>query len=100
MRRSERPVLSLPVPLLIGFVMLLVMQAAYHHFDQERREARYDGLSQPFNAAIYRGLAMGSEQLFGYLLALRLQLHDNQAGQHFRYQKMDYSRLNSCVYFN
>jgi len=36
---------------------------------------------------------MGSEQLLGYLLAIRLQLHDNQAGQHFRYSLIDYAVL-------
>ncbi|MEE8366245.1 MAG: hypothetical protein V3R76_10690 [Gammaproteobacteria bacterium] len=36
---------------------------------------------------------MGSEHLFSYLLAIRLQLHDNQAGKHIRYRKIDYSRL-------
>ncbi len=93
MRRSERPLLSLPRALLAGFMLLLMIQAVHHHNDRERWEARYDGLGEPFSAPLYRALAMGSEQLTGYLLALRLQLHDNQAGQHFRYQLIDYDRL-------
>ena len=93
MRRSERPMLSLPRPLLLAFVLLLVAQTVHHHFDRERLESSYRGLSQPFSANIYRGLAMGSEQLFGYLLAIRLQLHDNQVGQHFRYSLIDYDLL-------
>jgi len=36
---------------------------------------------------------MGSEQLFSYLLVMRLQLHDNQAGKHVRYSQLDYERL-------
>ena len=36
---------------------------------------------------------MGSEQLFSYLLVMRLQLHDNQAGRHVRYSQLDYERL-------
>ncbi len=36
---------------------------------------------------------MGSEQLFSYLLAIRLQLHDNQAGKHIRYRRIDYTTL-------
>ena len=36
---------------------------------------------------------MGSVQLFSYLLAIRLQLHDNQAGRHIRYREIDYSML-------
>ena len=36
---------------------------------------------------------MGSEQLFSYLLVMRLQFHDNQAGKHIRYSQLDYERL-------
>ena len=93
MRRSERPMLALPRPLLWAFVLLLCAQLLHHHLDRERLQAGYRGLSQPFSAATYRGLAMGSEQLLGYLLALRLQLHDNQAGRHFRYDLIDYRLL-------
>ena len=93
MRRSERPLLSLPRPLLFAFLLLLGLQALHHHFDQRSLETRYRPLGQPFSAAVYRGLAMGSEQLFGYLLAIRLQLHDNQVGRHFRYQLIDYDLL-------
>jgi hypothetical protein len=85
--------LSLPRPLLLAFVLLLVAQTVHHHFDRERLESRYHGLSQPFSSAIYRGLAMSSEQLFGYLLAIRLQLHDNQVGRHFSYKLIDYHLL-------
>jgi hypothetical protein len=93
MRRTERPMLSLPRALLLAFVLLLVGQIVHHHIDRERLENQYRGLSQPFSAAIYRGLAMGSEQLFGHLLAIRLQLHDNQVGRHFNYNKIDYGLL-------
>ena len=84
---------SLPRPLLLAFVLLLVAQIIDHHFDRERLESSYRGLSQPFSPIIYRGLALGSEQLFGYLLAIRLQLHDNQVGRHFRYSLIDYDLL-------
>jgi len=36
---------------------------------------------------------MGSTGLLAHLLAIRLQLHDNQAGQHFRYSLIDYDLL-------
>ena len=93
MRRSERPMLSLPRPLLWAFVLLLCAQLLHHHLDQQRLQTSYQGLGKPFSAAAYRGLAMGSEQLLGYLLALRLQLHDNQVGRHFRYSLIDYELL-------
>lgn len=36
---------------------------------------------------------MGSQQLLSYLLAIRLQLHDNQAGKHLQYDRLDYEKL-------
>jgi len=93
MRRTERPMRMLPRPLLVGFALLLLLQAVNHQLGRERREAIYHPLSRPFSAEVYRGMAMGSFRLFGYLLSLRLQLHDNQAGQHFRYSLMNYDLL-------
>jgi hypothetical protein len=93
MRRSERPLLSLPRPLLLVFLLLLLAQTVNHHFARQRLDTSYRSLSPPFSANIYRGLALGSEQLFGYLLAIRLQLHDNQVGRHFSYQLIDYRLL-------
>lgn len=83
----------LPRPLLVSFALLLLLQAVNHQLGRERREAIYHPLSRPFSAEVYRGMAMGSFRLFGYLLSLRLQLHDNQAGQHFRYSLMNYDLL-------
>ena len=40
---------------------------------------------------------MGSDQLFSYLLAIRLQLHDNQAGKHVRYSRLNYTVLVSWL---
>ncbi len=93
MRRGERPIGLLPRPLLIGFVLLLLSQAIYHHAERERFDASYRPLTEPFSAATYSGLAMGSTGLLGHLLAIRLQLHDNQAGRHFRYSLIDYKLL-------
>jgi hypothetical protein len=93
MRRAERPVLSLPAPLLLAFLALMGIQIWYHHVNQLRFETSYNPLGQPFDAATYRSISMGSEQLFGYLLAIRLQLHDSQAGKHFVYSQIDYGTL-------
>lgn len=93
MRRSERPLMQLPYVMLIAFVLMFIGQILYHHSSRAQLEASYRALGKPMRAATYRGAAMGSEQLLGYLLAVRLQLHDNQAGQHFRYSLMDYGRL-------
>ena len=93
MRRGERSIRLLPRPLIGGFVVLLLCQLGYHHFERERFESSYRPLAEPFSAAAYRGLAIGSESLLAHLLAIRLQLHDNQAGRHFRYSLIDYDRL-------
>ncbi len=54
-------------------------------------------MSTPFDSPIYAGLSLGSEQLLSYLLAIRLQLHDNQAGRHIRYSQIDYELLVSWL---
>ena len=93
MRRGERPILQLPRPLLLGFAAIFAVQLLWHHVNRPRIEAEYRPLSEPYDAATYRGLAAGSEHLIGYLLSIRLQLHDNQVGRHFSYRLIDYDRL-------
>ena len=93
MRRAERPLLQLPTPILLGFVLIFGLQLLSHHDGKREFEAAYRPLTSPASAVAYRAAAMGSEQLLGYLLAIRLQLHDNQAGRHFRYSLIDYDRL-------
>lgn len=93
MRRAERPLSQLPGPLLWGFVLILGCQLLFHHLGQRQVELDYKPLSNPLRANTYRHIAMGSEQLLAYLLAIRLQLHDNQAGRHFDYRRIDYRIL-------
>ncbi len=93
MKRSERPLGQLPRPIVIGFLLLLALQVLVHQFALHQKAVNYRPLASPFAANIYQGLSMGSEQLFSYLLAIRLQLHDNQAGKHIRYSQLDYERL-------
>jgi len=93
MRRAERPLLQLPVPLIWGFLLVLSSQLLFHHYSPLLRGFRYQPLSSPLQASTYRGVAMGSEKLMGYLLALRLQLHDSQAGRYFSYNRIDYAVL-------
>ena len=93
MRRAERPIGQLPRPLLAAFVLLFGAQLVHHHVNQRTLAASYRPLDEPLSVATYRAAALGSEHLLGHLLAIRLQLHDNQAGRHFRYSLMDYDRL-------
>ncbi len=78
---------------MIGFLILFGLQVLVHQATMYQKAVNYRPLASPFAATIYQGLSMGSEQLFSYLLAIRLQLHDNQAGKHIRYSQLDYQRL-------
>lgn len=93
MRRGERPMLLLPRPLLLGFLVLFGCQLIYHHVSRTQISANYQPLDKPQNQAFYQGISLGSEQLLGYLLSIGLQLHDSQAGRHFSYSLIDYDIL-------
>ena len=93
MRRAERPMEQLPGPLLLGFALVLSCQLLFHYSSQKQLETDYQPLEKPLRAATYQGFSMGSERLLAYLLAIRLQLHDNQMGRHFSYDRIDYHQL-------
>ena len=93
MRRLERPLAQLPIPVLLAFMLLLCLQLFTYELSARQAASKYKPLSLPFDAEIYRNLSMGSEKLLSYLLAIRLQLHDNQAGRHIRYSNLNYSSL-------
>lgn len=93
MRRGERPISQLPKILSGLFVLFFGLQVLFHQASQEAFEATYRPLGEPLPSSAYRQLAMGSEQLAGYLMSIGLQLHDNQVGQHFSYRLIDYDRL-------
>jgi len=92
-KRSARSILQVPSPLLAGFLLLLLFQIMFHQSAITQKAISYRPLSTPFDSSIYRGLSMGSDQLLSYLLTMRLQLHDNQAGKHIRYSQIDYELL-------
>ena len=93
MRRGERLLSQIPRPLIAGFVFLFCLQIFDHQLSTRQVRLDYRALSTPFTANIYSGISMGSAQLMSYLLAIRLQLHDNQLGKHIRYDHIDYVRL-------
>lgn len=93
MKPTERPFNSLPKPLLIGFMVILLVQVLVSHFSKSRGELAYHPLPEPLTASVYRIASVGSDQLMSYLLAIRLQLHDNQLGKHIRYEQLDYPKL-------
>jgi hypothetical protein len=93
MKRAERPFKTLPVALLAGFLIILLIQLLVVQFSLSRYEPVYKPLSAPLAASTYRIVAMGSDQLMGFLLSIRLQLHDNQSGKHIRYEQLNYRAL-------
>lgn len=93
MSATQRPWSQLPAVVMAGFALLLGIQIYNHHQLSEEYSREYRPLGRPFNEKTYSGFAAGSQKLFSYLLIIRLQLHDNQAGRHIRYQLMDYDRL-------
>ncbi len=93
MRRTERPLLSVPWLILTGFILALALQIIVHQQIGRKNELEYKPLSRPYSEQTYKGLSMGSVQLLSYLLSMRLQLHDNQAGRHIRYGSINYDIL-------
>ncbi|MEM7565367.1 MAG: hypothetical protein AAF353_20380 [Pseudomonadota bacterium] len=93
MRRGERAFGELPRPLIIGFVLLFAAQLLFHKQTVQSLDVDYRPLPSPLNASVYQGISMGSHGLIGHLEAIRLQLHDNQLGRHFSYNRMDYAVL-------
>ena len=73
MKRAERAFSQMPRPLMLGFFLLFGWQAFAHLSATQQSSATYKPLTAPLSADIYWGLSMGSEQLFGYMLAIRLQ---------------------------
>ena len=98
MRRTERPISKVPLPVLLGFVAIFIGQILAHQYSQSSAAVEYKPLSKPYSAAIYQGISMGSNRLFSYLLTMRLQLHDNQAGRHVSYRELDYVLLVEWLY--
>jgi hypothetical protein len=93
MKRAERPFNSLPRPLVACFLLILVVQIWTAQGSLSAGEFAYKPLAEPFTSSTYRVASMESDRLLSYLLAIRLQLHDNQSGKHIRYEQLDYQKL-------
>jgi hypothetical protein len=93
MKRAERPFNSLPRALVACFLLILVVQIWTAQGSLPAGELAYKPLAEPFASSTYRVASMESDRLLSYLLAIRLQLHDNQSGKHIRYEQLDYQKL-------
>jgi hypothetical protein len=93
MKRAERPFNSLPRPLVACFLLILVVQIWMVQGALSLGDLAYKPLAEPFASSTYLVASMESDRLLSYLLAIRLQLHDNQSGKHIRYEQLDYQKL-------
>ena len=97
MKRTERPFSQIPRPLLVILLVTLLIQILIHQYGLLRDGIDYKPLAVPFSSSTYRKLSMGSDQLLSYLLVMRLQLHDSQAGKYIRYEQINYNLLDSWL---
>lgn len=93
MKRTERPFLSLPWPLLVCSLVILLIQLSTARLSLFEGDLAYKPLAQPSTATTYRIASLGSDRLLSYLLAIKLQLHDNQSGKHIPYEQLNYQTL-------
>jgi hypothetical protein len=75
------------------FLLILVVQIWTVQGALSAGDLAYKPLAEPFASSTYRVASMESDRLLSYLLAIRLQLHDNQSGKHIRYEQLDYQKL-------
>lgn len=95
--KSQRKLVQVPVWVPGCFMLILLLQLMYHHFFSQPASSVYRQLNKPLEAAYYRAMSMGSQQLLSYLLMFRVQLHDNQKGQHVNYTHLDYTVLSDWL---
>ena len=93
MNRTQRKFAQLPAGVVLGFIVLLAIQIGFHHLYKTSLSDRYQQLGEPGSADFYRAVSLGSDQLLSYLLLLKVQLHDNQKGQHRNYANINYQTL-------
>ncbi len=97
MAASQRKISQIPAFLLAAFLLFFATQLYFHHAHNKLSNYIYRSLKTPLDAQFYRAVSFGSEQLLSYLLLIRVQLHDNQKGQHVSYSHLDYETLSNWL---
>jgi len=95
--RVERKISSIPAPLLLMFVSMLLIQIMATWLASTNENTTYEPLSPPYSALAYRLGSLDSLSLAAQLLTLKLQLHDNQKGKFLNYRHMSYPLLSSWL---
>lgn len=83
--------------LLLGFVLAFALQITHQLYSTSSLHQNFKHLKPPLAADFYRSFTQGSEDLWSYLLMLKVQLHDNQRGQHESYKNLDYKILSQWL---
>lgn len=92
-RNTERPWSVVSKSIYAGALLAVVVQFGFHWFSTRHVGQSFEPLSHPMPSSNYKALFLGSTKLWGYLMILNLQLHDNQSGRHLSYRHLDYEVL-------
>lgn len=96
-RDAKRPVGLLHPLLPLALVLVLTLQAGWHHHSRDRGGVQAEPLPFPPSAAILRGMSLGEPELLSRLLMLWLQAFDNQPGISLSYAELDYDRVEAWL---
>jgi len=89
---SERPLATVPRPVLALLAIALCLQVAWQAL-QPGPSARAEALGDPAPVAVLRPLALGEPIALAQLLTLYLQAFDNQPGVSIPFLELDYGRV-------
>jgi len=95
--RVERSLATIPKPLVLALVMVLLFQVGSTWMIKENHSIAYKSLEQPKSEWVYRLMSLNSVSLMAHMLTLKLQLHDNQQGRHVRYKNISYQKLSEWL---
>jgi hypothetical protein len=93
---AQRPLTSIPRPLLMLVPLALVAQIAFAVL-QPRPQARAEQLTIPPSAAVLRALSLGDPIPFAQLTTLWLQAFDNQPGISIPFLDLDYGKVEAWL---
>jgi hypothetical protein len=93
---AQRPLTSVPRPLLMLVPLALAAQIAFAVL-QPRPQARAEQLTAPPPAAVLRALSLGDPIPFAQLTTLWLQAFDNQPGISIPFLDLDYGKVEAWL---
>lgn len=90
--RDERPLSSVPRPVLGALIAALILQTGLHWM-QPQPVARAEALEAPPSADVLRVASLGEPVAVAQLATLYLQAFDNQPGISVPFRDLDYTRV-------